>query len=157
MISPGAWAHESYCMTNSDTKITKGGCFCGAVQYEVAGALRDVINCHCSQCTKLNGGVGAHSKARKENIRLTKDEGLSWYEISENTRRGFCHKCGSGLFWQPGQQDATGIVAGSIDGPTGLKTIGHIFVSEKSDFYEITNSLQQFQGSSNGELAGDYL
>jgi len=52
--------------------------------------------------------------------------------------------------------DATGIVAGSIDGPTGLKTIGHIFVGEKTDFYEIDDDLPQFEGSSDGELVDDY-
>ena len=39
--------------------------------------------------------------------------------------------------------------------PTGLKTIGHIFVSEKSDFYEITDDIPQFQESSNGKISGD--
>ena len=50
----------------------------------------------------------------------------------------------------------TGIIAGSLDTPTGLKTIGHIFVGEKSDYYEITDELPQFEGSSNGELVNDY-
>jgi hypothetical protein len=52
--------------------------------------------------------------------------------------------------------DATGIVAGALDGPTGLKTIGHIFVGEKPDFYEITDDLPQYEASSEGELEGDY-
>jgi hypothetical protein len=61
------------------------------------------------------------------------------------------------LFWEPYQQDATGIIAGSLDSPTGLETIGHIFVGEQSDFYEITDDHPQFQESSNGKLTGDYL
>ena len=52
--------------------------------------------------------------------------------------------------------DATGIIAGSLDGPTGLKTIGHIFVGEKPDFYEIVDGLPKFESSSNGELVNDY-
>jgi len=70
--------------------------------------------------------------------------------------RGFCRDCGCGLFWEPFELDATGIVAGTLDGPTGLKTIGHIFVGEKSDFYEISDDLPQFEGSSSGALADDY-
>ena len=38
----------------------------------------------------------------------------------------------------------------------GLKTIGHIFVSERSDFYEITDDEPQFERSSAGKLDGDY-
>ena len=34
--------------------------------------------------------------------------------------------------------------------------MGHIFVGEKADFYEIVDDLPQFEGSSNRELANDY-
>lgn len=144
-------------MSINESNTAFGGCFCGAVRYEVKGVLRGVVNCHCSQCTKLNGNFGPHSKAPKSNIRIAKDEGLHWYQISDVARRGFCRKCGSGLFWENVEQDALGIVAGSLDKPTNLETIGHIFVADKSDFYEITDDIQQFEGSSGGKLEGDYL
>ncbi len=67
-----------------------------------------------------------------------------------------CSTCGSSLFWEPFELDATGIIAGSLDGPTRLETIGHIFVGEKSDFYEITDELPMYESSSNGELVNDY-
>ena len=137
-------------------KITTGGCLCGAVRYEVRGQLRDVVNCHCSMCQRLHGNFGPHSKARKANISITKDAGLAWYKTSEVAQRGFCSTCGSSLFWEPFGLDATGIIAGTLDGPTGLKTIGHIFVGEKADYYEITDNLPQFEGSSNGALVNDY-
>ncbi len=141
----------------SDSKrVATGGCLCGAVRYEVRGPLRDVINCHCSMCQRLHGGAGPHTKARKADIAVTVDAGLAWYRTSEVARRGFCRICGSGLFWEPFAQDAIGILAGTLDGPTGLATIGHIFVAEKCDFYEISDGLPQFAGSSDGALAGDY-
>ena len=137
-------------------RITTGGCLCGAVRYEVKGPLRDVVNCHCSMCQRQHGNFGPHSKARKITITITNDSGLAWYRTSEVARRGFCRLCGSGLFWEPFDLDATGIIAGTLDGPTGLRTIGHIFVGEKCDFYEITDDLPQFPGLSNGELVDDY-
>lgn len=139
-----------------DNEITTGGCLCGAVRYEVKGPLRNVVNCHCEMCQRLTGAYGAHTKARKVNITITFDDGLAWYKSSDVARRGFCRKCGSSLFWEPFELDATGILAGSLDGPSGLVTMGHIFVGEKSDFYTITDSLPQFEGSSNGELVNDY-
>lgn len=135
---------------------TTGGCLCGAVRYEVRGPLRDVVNCHCSMCQRLHGGFGPHSKARKEDIVMIKADGLAWYRTSRIAHRGFCRQCGAGLFWEPFEMDSTGIVAGTLDGPTGLKTIGHIFVAEKPDYYEINDDLPKFAGSSQGELAGDY-
>lgn len=142
-------------MENTE-QISTGGCLCGAVRYEIKGPLRDVVNCHCSFCQKQHGGFGPHTKARKVNITLSKSDGLGWYQTSDVARRGFCRECGSGLFWEPFDLDATGIIAGTLDGPTGLKTMGHIFVSEKPDFYEITDDLPQFEQSSNGELVNDY-
>ena len=139
-----------------ENKTTMGGCLCGAVRYQVKGPLRDVINCHCAMCQRQHGSYGPHSKALKVNITITRDDGLAWYKTSEVARRGFCRDCGSGLFWEPFHLDATGIIAGSLDRPTGLKTMGHIFVGEKSDFYEITDDLPQFEGSSDGQMEGDY-
>ena len=139
-----------------DSTITTGGCLCGAVRYQVTGPLRDVVNCHCSMCQRLHGNFGAHSKAPKACIRITRSDGLAWYKTSDVARRGFCSACGSSLFWEPFELEATGIIAGSLDGPTGLKTMGHIFVGEKSDFYDICDDLPQFEGSSDGTLEGDY-
>jgi len=139
-----------------DNKVTKGGCLCGAVRYEVTGPLRDIVNCHCAMCQKLHGNFGPHSKAPKANITITKGDGLCWYKTSDVARRGFCRECGSGLFWEPFELAATGIIAGSLDGHTGLKTIGHIYVNEKPDFYEISDNSPQYQESSNGNLADDY-
>ncbi len=141
---------------SGDSTVTTGGCLCGQVRFEVRGPLRGVVNCHCSMCQRLHGNFGPHSKARKVNISITKNDGLAWYKTSEIARRGFCCNCGSSLFWEPFDLDATGIIAGSLDGPTGLETIGHIFVGEKADFYEITDALPQFEASSNGELVNDY-
>lgn len=140
----------------NEEKVTSGGCLCGAVRYEIKGPLRNVVNCHCSMCQKLHGVFGAHSKALKKNINITNAAGLSWFKTSEVAQRGFCRECGSSLFWEPFDLDATGIIAGSLDGQTGLKTMGHIFVGEKPDFYEITDEYPQFQGSSDGQLVNDY-
>ena len=90
------------------------------------------------------------------NITITKDDGLAWYKTSNIAQRGFCKDCGSGLFWEPFELDATGIIAGTLDDTTKLQTIGHIFVGEKSDFYDIADGLPQHEASSDGELADDY-
>ncbi len=140
----------------NENSTTEGGCLCGAVRYQVKGPLRGIVNCHCGMCQRLHGNFGPHSKARKANISILKDDGLSWYQTSAVARRGFCRECGSGIFWEPFELDATGIIAGTLDGPTRLDTIGHIFVAEKPDFYEITDDLPRFEGSSNGELVDDY-
>lgn len=140
----------------NDVRSVTGGCLCGAVRYVIDGPLRDVVNCHCSMCQRLHGGFGPHAKAAKAGITITRDDGLAWYRSSDIARRGFCHNCGSGLFWEPDSQDGTGILAGTIDQPTGLHTIGHIFVSDKSDYYDIHDDLPRYDDSSEGKFAGDF-
>jgi hypothetical protein len=56
---------------------------------------------------------------------------------SGEAQRGFCGRCGSSLFWKRDGQAVTSICAGSIDGPTGLRIAGHIFVADKGDYYSI--------------------
>ena len=140
------------------TKSTRtGGCHCTAVRYEISGPVRHVVACHCSECQRLNGSVGAHSKASNDSLTIVEQRGLSWYRIGENAQRGFCRECGSPLFWQMDGQPSTGIVVGSLDDTSDLKMIGHIFVSEKASYYEITDGSPQFDQSSDGELPGDYV
>ena len=134
-----------------------GGCQCGAVRYQVAGPLRDVVVCHCRECQRLNGNFGSHSKTRNQDLTLTREDGLAWYQISDKARRGFCRICGSHLFWQSDGQPSTGIVVGSLDDTSGLKMLGHIFVGEKAPYYEITDDLPQFEQSSDGKLPGDFV
>jgi hypothetical protein len=139
-----------------ENKISTGGCLCGKVRYEVIGPLRDVVNCHCEMCQKVYGSFGAHTKARKVNISVSGADSIGRYRTSDVAERVFCKNCGTSLFWEPFELDATGIAAGTLNGATGLKTMGHIFVREKADFYDISDEHPQFEGSSNGELVNDY-
>ncbi len=118
-----------------------GGCQCRAVRYEVTGALRVVVNCHCAMCRRFHGTYGAYTKTADTDLSVVEDRGLTWCASSNTAGRGFCHECGAGLFWQPVGFATTSIAAGSLDHATGLKTVGHIYTVEKSDFYEIGDDL----------------
>ena len=144
-------------MTTVDGPVSSGGCHCGAVRYEVSGPLRGVVNCHCTECQRLNGSQGAHSKAPTSRIRLLRDDGLAWYGISEHARRAFCRHCGSPLFWESSGQSATGIVAGSLDDASALEPLGHIFVGEKPPWTLFADDLPRFETSSDGAFPGDHL
>ena len=142
---------------STDRANATGGCLCGAVRYEVRGALRNVINCHCSKCRRLHGHTAAYTSVRREDLILTRQDGLEWYrslsDETPNVHRGFCDRCGSSLFWDPkGIGDTIAISAGTLDAPTGLKTVGHVWVSQAGDYYEITDGLPKFAESHEGQL-----
>jgi hypothetical protein len=144
---------------NSERKPdATGGCLCGAVAYAVYGALRDVINCHCSKCRRTHGHISAYASTRREHLLLTEQRGLKWYrsvtDETPNVHRGFCQECGSSLFWDPRDNDCIYISAGTLDAPTGLKTVGHVWTSQAGDYYEIADGLKAFSESSHGQLVG---
>lgn len=121
----------------------RGQCLCGAVAYEVRGAMRDVVNCHCGQCRRTHGHIAAYTLVQRADLTITQTRGLKWYRSSDRARRGFCEQCGASVFWDMPARDSISIAAGSIDAPTGLKTIRHIFVADKGDYYEIEDGLEQ--------------
>ena len=124
-----------------------GGCLCGAVRYAVRGPLRDVVNCHCGQCRRFHGHFGAYSAAATGDLAIEDEASLRWFASSPAARRGFCQLCGSSLFWQRLEAPTICIAAGSLDAPTGLKTIRHIFAADAGDYYRLTDGLETLPGS----------
>jgi hypothetical protein len=76
-------------------------------------------------------------------LTLTASASLVWYKSSERAARGFCSVCGGNLFWRPHGEGRTAITAGTLDAPTGLEVIEHIFVDDKSDYYAINDDVPQ--------------
>jgi hypothetical protein len=118
-----------------------GGCLCGAVRYRISGALRGIIACHCSQCRRTSGHYAAMTSAPSANIELTKSERLVWYKSSDSAERAFCAACGANLFWKQAGSGTVSITAGTLDTPTNLAIERHIFVADKSDYYELADDL----------------
>ena len=131
-------------MTNNAT----GSCLCGAVKYQVTGALRPVVACHCGQCQKTSGHHVAATSAKRENFKLLEERGLKWFSSTVGIRRGFCQQCGGNLFWDKAELPSISIFAGTLDQPSGLQIVEHIYVKDKADYYEITDGLPQRQGFS---------
>ena len=126
-----------------------GGCLCGMVRYKVVGELMPVINCHCSKCRRFHGHVGAYTATRREHLVLVESSGLKWYrsvqDETPDVYRGFCTECGSSLFWDPRGKQNISIAAGSIDPPTGLDTERHVWLSQKTDYYAISDRLPRHE------------
>jgi hypothetical protein len=114
-----------------------GGCLCEGVRYEVTGPLRHVVVCHCSRCLRTHGHAAAYAACARGDLTLVHDGTLRWYE-SDGRERGFCSNCGASLFWRRAGGDRISIAAGTLDQPTGLRTIAHIHTRDHADYYEIT-------------------
>ena len=132
-------------MTDSTRPVrATGGCLCGGVRYEVRGPMRAVVNCHCSQCRKTTGHIHATTAARRADFVLIEDATLRWYQSSPGARRGFCGTCGGSLFFDAERNAHISILAGTLDMPTGLETVMHIYVDDASDYLSLDDGLPQW-------------
>ena len=115
-----------------------GRCLCGAVRYEVEGPLRDVSVCHCVECRRWHGGPGGYTAAPRDAVRVSGE--VRWIDSpasDAHARRGFCADCGSSLFWDAPGRATISIAAGTLDPPTGLSTVRHIYTGDASDYYDL--------------------
>jgi hypothetical protein len=135
-----------------------GGCLCGSVRYKVRGPLRDVLTCRCIECRRWSGHVFAATAARREHLVLLESGSLRWLESphsESDARRGFCSECGSSLFWDAPARETICIAACSLDEPTGLRLIGHVYVSQTADYDELPeDGLPRYERLSGSEDAG---
>ena len=123
----------------------QGGCLCGAVKFEIYGKMRQIINCHCRQCRRTHGHYAAYSSVEKSMFKLILDTGLKWFRSSDKAKRGFCRECGASLFFERIGEKNISIAAGMLDYTSGLKTISHIFINDKSDYYIVDDELPKYK------------
>jgi len=131
-----------------------GTCLCGGVRYAINGPLRPVIFCHCEQCRRSSGHHVAATACRAGDLAFTADETLTWYRSSTVAERGFCRRCGGNLFYRSRGREYVSVMAGSLDTPTGLRAIAHIFVDRKSDYYVVDDRLPAHKGRGDIDLTG---
>lgn len=143
-------------MTSSQKALQtlSGGCLCGQVRYQITGPRRNIVNCHCQNCRRTHGHFSAYTSVDKKDLVIIIEKSLRWYhDRSPDTYRGFCGECGASLFWDARDaRDKIAISAGTLDASHGLRTIGHIYLAEAGDYYELNDDLPQFEYSSGGNL-----
>jgi hypothetical protein len=126
--------------------MLSGSCLCGAVCYEVSGALGPVGHCHCRTCRK------AHAAAFATTARVARDafrwsagaDVVASFESSPGKRRSFCPRCGSHLVAAWDGADEVIVRVGSLDDDPGGRPLVHIWTGQRAPWYEITDALPQF-------------
>jgi len=101
-------------------------------------------------CRRSSGHFAAFIATLPENLFLIESERLRWYRSSTSARRGFCETCGSNLFWEPASGERVSIAAGTLDLPTELETVIHVFVEDAGDYYNISDDLPQRTDGNHG-------
>lgn len=115
-----------------------GGCHCGDIRYETADEAIHHTLCHCEDCRKCAG-------APADQVRITGQP--VWYASSANGRRGFCGRCGTGLFYTnevifPGQID---VQSATLDNPDALPLQAQIQTADRIGWMADLHRLPAFE------------
>ena len=130
----------------------KGGCLCGAVQYEWRGASASASYCHCPDCRKATGGpytVGVGVDAAGLTICSGETKGYTTIADSGNQiTRQFCPECGSPLFTRAEVcPDRVWIKAGSLDAPELIKPTYQSWIGMAVPWAYLDKDLPSFAGN----------
>jgi hypothetical protein len=123
-----------------------GECFCGEIQYQVDGILRDARSCHCSRCRKaFSSQASAYALVEAGEFEwLTGEALLTSYVGRQGYGLQFCSKCGStlcGIF----NGAVHGVTLGCIDGDPQVELGRHIYVASKASWETIADGVPQYQ------------
>lgn len=124
-----------------------GSCLCQAVKYQLDNAeFLPIAHCHCPNCRKTHGAAfGTYVPVKQADFCwLQGEEQVSRFESSANTYRCFCSRCGSPLLAFD-NDELRCVTLGTVDGDPGLRPEYHMHVVDKVPWYEVTDSLPQFE------------
>ncbi len=95
-----------------------GGCFCGAIRYEIEDGDYPVANCHCSMCRRTSGApFVTWLVAPASRFRYTSGEPRILHSSEKGTRY-FCERCGTPLVCITADHpDNVDVTTGSLDEP----------------------------------------
>ena len=76
------------------------------------------------------------------------EDNITTYKSSEWAERGFCNKCGSGLFYRltaPGQlHGLTSLAFGTLDDQSGIELSKEWFIDKKPEGYALAGERKTF-------------
>lgn len=128
--------------------MMQGGCFCGAVRYEVDGMPFHETNCHCSICRRTSGApFVAWLSVSKTSFRFICGEPRRFRSSAKGTRR-FCPRCGTPLTCElddfPEEIDVT---ICSLDQPEAVPPKDHTRSSSQLKWVKLADGLPSYQES----------
>ena len=56
-----------------------GGCECGGVRYEIRGAMRPVVVCHCGRCRRTHGDAAGYTSCAASDLALVEGQELTFH------------------------------------------------------------------------------
>lgn len=132
-------------------KCFEGGCYCGAIRYQISGPPTWAAHCHCRSCQlALGGAFITWARVAGEDFALTKGE-IKICEKKPGVKRGFCGDCGTTLTYAAVEevegenwQDEAWFTAVTLDDPSIIEPKSHVYLSHRQPWIELADGLPMF-------------
>jgi len=142
----------------TEQRTVSGGCFCGAITYEIVLPTLACGHCHCSMCRRPHGAsyvTWAVVPPGQFRI-MSGQEHLKTYASSAHGRRQFCSICGSQMFcWHEGPDGSPprviDVAVASLHGDIDRRPEAHYFFDSRADWTDIPDNLPKYGGQTGTE------
>ena len=107
-------------------------------------------------CRKAHGGAyTTFLKISRSDFRIIEgDDYVVAYQSSPEVRRSFCRECGGKFTFDWSRApDYLWLVAGGLDDEPGMTPACHIFVGSKADWFQIEDTLPQYDAYPPADLS----
>src|SRR5690554_519889 len=127
----------------------QGGCFCGAVRYQLTSQPLFVHCCHCRDCQRQTGSAFVIN-ALIETDRITLLSELP-EPVAMRTDSGRphdiyrCSSCSVALWSDYGRRPMRFVRVGTLDNPARLAPAVHIFTRSKLPWVQLPNGIRAFE------------
>jgi hypothetical protein len=142
----------------TEHETVSGGCFCGAITYEIDLPTLACAHCHCSMCRRPHGAsYVTWAVVPAGQFRVTSGQAhLKTYDSSSHGRRQFCAICGSQLFcWHEGADGAPpkviDVAFASLHGDIDRLPQAHYFYDSRASWTQIHDDLPKLGGPTGTE------
>lgn len=127
-----------------------GGCQCGYIRYEVVGAPKQIVACHCTDCQRQSGSAfGMTLVVNEAEFRLIRGELKTFVSKSDTGRAklgAFCPDCGTRIYHKPEWRKGMGSVKpGTLDDTRGLKPDVHLWTSSKQAWVVLPEGVEAYE------------
>ena len=129
--------------------MLRGSCLCGSIEVECAPNQSKVIKlvyCYCSSCRKSSGAPKLAVFPMPADVVTIKDKRmrLKGFASSQGKKRYFCGECGASIYSRKEGKKELRLRAGLFDRLGTVEFTGHIYFSEKADWYDTFESGDHF-------------
>jgi hypothetical protein len=119
-----------------------GQCHCGSIRYEMPEIVINHSLCHCKDCRRHAGApMVGWAMVLIDQLKITGVPQI--YHSSENGRRHFCGKCGTGLFYTNAVNlpNIIDVQTATLDHPEKLPPAKHVQTAEQITWMETAHNL----------------